>query len=558
MPNTSGFVDEDELGAWLSDKPLGWAQAIAARNALRVFPLVFFNKSITDRGTLDPILSVWRANFLSWAACKYPTRDMAVCASNAAIAVRVTTNPNAVVSASAAAAKAAAESTRARVTSSAIAAVRDTTSAGVRAVEAAVRADGTVPSYETTGNILWEAVKADCQYLLNGKGDLIEQPLWLIDVRGDPNYVVNFPIWVRRPFDEFANSSLAKSTSWKLIAGWYRALLQNPMGAKPRSLFGEKADIEIATQADEFWNHAPQLVMAAISAIVTNEDLHGPKAGDLFDDVEETVNVPSQQPAPVETAVVNDAVVRVHSDHVANRPDIEAIHAILVSEAPFLAGRIDRQAPDAVASINSVSQELGARLDDMRIYGVGYWAGVLNQIAGRIDQAVLDDAAGRFSGFLTNLNLFLRHSEDWNAYIQTAQNAELAGVIGSEAQIRTPQIIEELAENSGIVAEEVSGPLALLNKALLDAPMYNPETAYGLYRSLANVLQAVVELSLKDGVGHLRRFAEDVGVDARKKAVSWTAGGLLIACGSGLLVLANTIPSMFGFLNPIFRILGIG
>ncbi|WP_394688337.1 hypothetical protein [Hoeflea sp.] len=277
MPDTRGIVDEDELGSWLSDKPLGWAQAIAARNAMRVFPLVFFIKSITDRGTLDPILSVWRANFLSWAACKYPTRDMAVCASNAAIAVRVTTNANDVVSASAAAAKGAAESTRARVTPTAIAAVRATAIAGVRAAEAAVRAHGDVPSYETTGNILWEAVKADCQYLLNGKGDLIEQPLWINDVRGDSHYVANFPIWARKPFDEFADSDLANLTSWKLIVNWYRALLPNGLNLLPRSLFGEKADIVIAMQPDEFWEREPDVVLAAIRDIgsrrsMENED----------------------------------------------------------------------------------------------------------------------------------------------------------------------------------------------------------------------------------------------------------------------------------------------
>jgi hypothetical protein len=50
-------------------------------------------------------------------------------------------------------------------------------------------------------------------------------------VRGDENYRANFPPWARKPFDAFAESELARTTSWGLIADWYRALLPNEMNA---------------------------------------------------------------------------------------------------------------------------------------------------------------------------------------------------------------------------------------------------------------------------------------------------------------------------------------
>ncbi|APH72343.1 hypothetical protein BSQ44_13970 [Aquibium oceanicum] len=58
---------------------------------------------------------------------------------------------------------------------------------------------------------------------------------------------------MRAPLDAIAKDNFARETSWKLIHDWYRAILPNTRHAEPRSLFGESADIAIATQPDEFW-----------------------------------------------------------------------------------------------------------------------------------------------------------------------------------------------------------------------------------------------------------------------------------------------------------------
>lgn len=44
-----------------------------------------------------------------------------------------------------------------------------------------------------------------------------------------------------------------KNGPWGLVVDWYRAILKNSPNAKPRSLFGQKADIAIATRPNEFW-----------------------------------------------------------------------------------------------------------------------------------------------------------------------------------------------------------------------------------------------------------------------------------------------------------------
>jgi len=700
------FNSRKDLEAWLQDKPPEWGQALAVRSALRVFPLVLSVTNLPDEilsasHMQNLILQAFRASSISWAACKYPAGDMGAAYTSAAFAA-------------AASASVADPADSAAYTSAAFASASAADTAAYTSVAsasaAAASASAAAASAAASAAAFWAAINEDTGVLVSAENDLaaasqlIAMPLWIAELPESARYQINSPEFARRAYDKFVNLDWVRGSSWELITDWYAAILPNGRGRRPASLFGEKADIAIAMQPDEFWtvtddrsaerildeiaemagwrplpleteqeydnshfmiirvasdnlwesgshhefgrsrfleHTSPQLKAAfesltgeAVAKLlnmpvlfayergtkgsaklgrlnglsfddriidITYEfDPYVPpvafdrieqigrslgirsnaeytrqhwsiKDGDLYailadagiisaaidSEPEEVVEVPPQEPAPIETGISDNRVVRIHTDHSPGRPDIESIHSILIAEAAFLSSRLERQAPDAAQSLNSINLELGANLDGMRIYGVGYWAGVLNQISARIDEAILDDAAGRFAGFMANLNMFLRHSIDWNTYIRTAQNAELSSIDGSEAQARTPQIIEALAEHEEIVSEDVSGPLAALNRALLDAPMYNPETAYGFYRSLANVLQASTELALTDGVSELKTFAKEVGTDFRKKSVSWTASALLLACSVGLLQLAKTLPSMFGFLNPVLRILGI-
>ena len=78
-----------ELEEWLTDKPVEWAQVIAARSALRVFPLVLDVARLPDRvlplgRKQGSILQVFRANLISWAARKFPAHEMGAAISGAA------------------------------------------------------------------------------------------------------------------------------------------------------------------------------------------------------------------------------------------------------------------------------------------------------------------------------------------------------------------------------------------------------------------------------------------------------------------------------------------
>lgn len=256
-------IDSPEaLEAWLADKPTEWAQVIAVRAALRVFPLVFRllevpEELVTHHQKRNFTLWTFRVGFSVRFACKFPSLRASESAAAAILADRrhlgailYETVVDDIVVAAIDAVEAVAGSL-----SDAFDAVTTVNQTAVYAAASTAVSAVRSTDDETSAAMLWQAVSEDCRWLLEGKvrADLVDQPLWLSDVRGKASYRANFPPWIREPFGRFAARDEVKNGPWGLIVDWYRAILPEPGNARPRSLFGETADIAIATQPDNFW-----------------------------------------------------------------------------------------------------------------------------------------------------------------------------------------------------------------------------------------------------------------------------------------------------------------
>ena len=246
-PNISSPKDLED---WLKDKPVEWAQAIAARAALRVFPAVL---RVADReGGENLILQTFRASSISWAARKYPAHDMATTAT-AAAAAAFAAFAAADVDADAAANAAAFAADAAAFAADAAAANADAFAAAAANAAANAAAAAFATDAAAVRGQTWAAIEGDCHWLTKYEGNLIDRQLWLFDVRSRETYAANLPDWARRPLDTFAPRKATSDDPFRLIADWYRAIIGNLKGRDPRSLFGERADVELATQPEDFW-----------------------------------------------------------------------------------------------------------------------------------------------------------------------------------------------------------------------------------------------------------------------------------------------------------------
>lgn len=102
-----------------------------------------------------------------------------------------------------------------------------------------------------------ESIHEDIEFLIaEPNGAVIEQPLWLRDVRGDQKFRANMPASTRTPFDRFAKTNLCQG-GWKHWASWYREILPNDILVSPRPSFSSQVHNSLATAKTTAWASLP-------------------------------------------------------------------------------------------------------------------------------------------------------------------------------------------------------------------------------------------------------------------------------------------------------------
>lgn len=262
-PNKHSPVDGAErLVTWLANYPPEIARAIAARVALRTLPIVGLTlepakERFVSEQQLMLILRCFRAAFISWVASKYPDEEIAAVESaprNLLVDESSDSPANYVLNAAAFAVGAVIAPNAAGMLSQ----------AGDACAHAAIAAAGTNDARAPT--VIWDSVETDRRWLENStETRLVDQALWLADVRGDERYQANMPLWIRTPFDRMANKAGLKAAGFDRWIGWYRAILPNGQSVRPQSYFGQELDIHIANQSNDWWSRDPRSVNADIT-----------------------------------------------------------------------------------------------------------------------------------------------------------------------------------------------------------------------------------------------------------------------------------------------------
>lgn len=263
------ITSKEELEAWLEDKPREWAQVIALRSALRVFPLVANRKNSRKTSSLPKvILSTLRALIVSSASIKYPSEDMISsakleeAANNAARAADMIT----VIHGQSLPVDAAARASSAAFFASSRWGLGHALNAA-RASEFAARAQ----AFAVQRGVItsWKITSGDCETLQDGKTpeDLLESRFWL-----------DAPDWWSDAWDQARKWLSSSGQGFEIWREWYYGRLEGLPHAFAD--FDDEADEKfyrwIVEQGDDWWKREPAEVNAEITQFV--DGLRKPKA----------------------------------------------------------------------------------------------------------------------------------------------------------------------------------------------------------------------------------------------------------------------------------------
>ncbi len=544
-----GFTESGQLAVWLKSQSeantLQFSAAMASRVALRALPYAV-RRIYSKPDIQESAYALLRANLIADVAVKHPTREL----------------------------KNASRAARAPSFSSAGSA---SLLAGLNGhVLAAGLLDGTVSSafkefsHESTtvtdSATVWNAIDADVMALANGvsPSQLAGSSLWPVEA----------PNWWRNELTRFQAALVSsehdnrrtQDRNWLVWFHWFNARAAGRPAFDLPDAIAENLEMRIALGDNGrtgFWDREPHEVNAEITKwveaerAVLRQTIH---MGET--DLSVTPDIPNQALAPLETEITNNQVVLRRSAVSQNPTGTASIHKILLVEASYLAERLRGQMPDAAHLMDACKENLAMDIDDINVYGVDYFWLALNQIVNKADEQLLEDAAGRFSGFILNLERFLKQFPEWVNYHRQADLNAFKVDPKLENVGTAKEITKIIAAQPNTVSSEVVTYLGKLAMAVADGQVYNPETAYGFMRSLANVIQSIGTIALgSEWTKGYKKQLHDI-------STKWAATSTLVVGGELARVLLGGIatelmgfsvayPYMFGWVGPLLRYLGV-
>ncbi len=268
MADTVHFAVVDEFENWLDGKPKEWAQALAMRSALRVLP---YSQRVYSRNPL-PLLShekslikaVLRANLVTWACNKYPTKPGGFVARNAFAAASIAATKNATLM-SVSLVSAYIENPGKTLNN--VSDLDDFSYTAVASAKAAMSIFGLedIPKYAVEAvnaaaksaqdqSQVWETLSFDANLLVKhselaviaqAARKLITAPLWIDQYGKRQELAFHDALYVK-----YCSLPIQNHQIWQI---WYDNILKGntPFGLGNQA--GEKLALKIATQDEEFW-----------------------------------------------------------------------------------------------------------------------------------------------------------------------------------------------------------------------------------------------------------------------------------------------------------------
>lgn len=258
------FRSEENVRRWLGGKPREWALVLAARNALRVAPMLRWpgddrSKLTSAEWGKDVLLPLMRGMLSPWVAAKYSTQGDK---KRAAVAAAHARAADAAVTIAAAASNIAVTSAAYAVASNAYSAITDTaTTYAAYAVLASSNADST-----------WRALSLDACALSGTDGV----------IRLSPPLLSSAPLWSREEWPRGSPDSIIPEISefeqqlqqapadehWDVWLSWWLARFNGGNIGNLSDTESERVEVGILLLPEEVWEQGPKVVNQAIKDMI--------------------------------------------------------------------------------------------------------------------------------------------------------------------------------------------------------------------------------------------------------------------------------------------------
>jgi len=340
-----GFKDKEQIRDWLKQQSLDVVVVMAARSALRVWPLLSHGLSTKDFATTTTVivLPCFRAMIASLSAGSWED----------SVALRLAVRSAAAATAATAGAGAAA----------AYAASIYVARSFVRSVAAAADA-----AYAARSAAAYAAFTADADAIENGQvsaSGLAASALWGAGID-------DMPPELKQAWRRQEQQLLALDENWQVWTNWYAARLRGDPMAKDRELaFVTELD-------DDDWNNDPAEINAKLQKILDRFDIELPQQ----DPNAETFDFNEQGKISVSTQKYGQALTDSDSQRIWYDEYRTAI-AILSAESPNMLG-------SAFVPARSLMQGLPENINDARVASVWARSNSLRSIFARHKVAMAD------------------------------------------------------------------------------------------------------------------------------------------------------------------------
>ncbi|MVA56050.1 hypothetical protein [Agrobacterium vitis] len=479
VPTIDEIDSGKKLEAYLRTRPVEEMRILSLRLALRVMPIIseaFYHQRLYNGNVKIALLSLFRANLLSWVHCSFPTLEMIEHLDNAASAA-----------------------------SYGAAALRDLSSVAAAAVSVAM--DAAAWSGEPRSVYFWvsEALgrrESDLDYALRlvrrdlnalsnmSQVSVLTSGLW---------YNIRKPNWFEDAEDDFRQSILLMDNHWYIIENWYGDLSRGFPAFSNLREDEKRIIIGIATESEAFWERDPDEVMKEIherlNMQVTEpgislpiEPEQGP--GPHYDIIDGKLGIVASPP---------------HSDEV--NPQTKLFERLRrdIDRLVSAAHKIDNSHPNLAFSIREYAALLDTSLEVLDVTGVWVVGGSLAGFAQSFreqnrNRTLAEPLEPEVDGLLQSVvrqhGAFIMGFEEGRDLVDRADQFALDPdqLLGLEESGNL--LIAELASNADLVSDDARAVHKSVSDVLHDAGWTIARNCYTGFLTIRNAVRIIIKVAL--------------------------------------------------------------